>query len=97
MADTPKVELRRHPKMTGQAVEKPKNPKETLGKLLRYFVKSKNLLFALLVVLLAVTITSLATPALQLCIRDSPLRASSIRLCWFPGPASEAQRQLFLH
>ena len=65
MADTPKVELRRHPKMTGQAVEKPKNPKETLGKLLRYFVKSKNLLFALLVVVLAVTITSLATPALQ--------------------------------
>ena len=51
--------------MTGQAVEKPKNPKETLGKLLRYFVKSKNLLFALLVVVLAVTITSLATPALQ--------------------------------
>lgn len=51
--------------MTGQAVEKPKNPKVTLGKLLRYFVKSKNLLFALFIVVLAVTITSLATPALQ--------------------------------
>ncbi len=49
----------------GKAVEKPKNVRETFGKLLRYFAQSKHLLIGLFVAVIAVTVFSLITPALQ--------------------------------
>ncbi|MCD7724340.1 MAG: ABC transporter ATP-binding protein/permease [Clostridiales bacterium] len=63
-ANTPKVELRRSSTM-GQTVENPQNAKETLGRLLRYFVQSQRLLIGLLAAVAAVTVTSLLAPALQ--------------------------------
>jgi len=45
--------------------EKPKNLKRTLGRLLRYVGKSKLLIFALIGIMLIVTVSDLAGPALQ--------------------------------
>ena len=45
--------------------EKPKNIKQTLGKLLRYIGKSRYLFFALLAVMLIITLLGLAAPAIQ--------------------------------
>ncbi|MCC8045121.1 MAG: ABC transporter ATP-binding protein/permease [Clostridiales bacterium] len=60
----PKVDLRRRAPM-GQQVEKPKNMRETLGRLVRYFTQSKNLLIGLIIAVVAVTIASLIAPSLQ--------------------------------
>lgn len=60
----PKVELRRKSTM-GQAVEKPRDTRGTLKRLLDYFVRSKALLLGLMGAVLLVTLTSLASPALQ--------------------------------
>ncbi|MCD7882354.1 MAG: ABC transporter ATP-binding protein/permease [Lachnospiraceae bacterium] len=60
----PKVDLRRRASM-GQQVEKPKNMRETLGRLVRYFTQSKNLLIGLIIAVVAVTIASLIAPSLQ--------------------------------
>ncbi len=66
MADgnTPKVNLRNRPRM-GEKIEKPRNMRETLGRLLRYFMQSKHLLTGLIAAVMAVTVTSLITPSLQ--------------------------------
>lgn len=45
--------------------EKPRNAKKTLGKLLRYIGRSKYLFFALLTVMLTITLLSLAAPKIQ--------------------------------
>ncbi|MCD8348843.1 MAG: ABC transporter ATP-binding protein/permease [Lachnospiraceae bacterium] len=63
-ASAPKVDLRRRAPM-GQDVEKPKKMRETIGRLVDYFIQSKNLLLGLLLAVVAVTVTSLAAPALQ--------------------------------
>ena len=60
----PKVELRRKSTM-GQAVEKPKNVRGTLGKLLRYFIQCKGLFLLLMISVLLVTFATLLAPALQ--------------------------------
>lgn len=60
----PKVNLRR-PSTMGQAVEKPKDSKGTVKKLLNYFVQSKKLFLGLMAMVVLVTVTSLASPALQ--------------------------------
>ena len=60
----PKVELRR-PSTMGQAVEKPEDTQGTLKRLLSYFVQTKGLFLGLMGTVLLVTITSLASPALQ--------------------------------
>ncbi|MCD8105879.1 MAG: ABC transporter ATP-binding protein [Lachnospiraceae bacterium] len=60
----PRVDLRRRMPM-GQQVEKPKNMGETLGRLVRYFIQSKNLLIGLIIAVVAVTIASLIAPSLQ--------------------------------
>lgn len=69
-ANAPKVDLRRRPAM-GQPVEKPKNVKETLGRLLRYFMRSKGLLLGLTLAVIAVTLSSLIAPALQGMVIDT--------------------------
>ncbi len=56
---------RRRPGGMGQAVEKPKDTSGTLKRLLKYLGREKKLLFALFVSVIAVTLTSLASPALQ--------------------------------
>lgn len=63
-SNPPKVQLRRKSTM-GQAVEKPQDARGTLRKLLDYFARSRPLLLGLLAAVLAVTLTSLLTPALQ--------------------------------
>ncbi len=45
--------------------EKPKNAKKTLGRLLKYIGRSKALIIVLIIIMVAVTITDLAGPALQ--------------------------------
>ena len=60
----PKVELRRKSTM-GQAVEKPKDVRGTLGKLLRYFIQCKGLFLLLMISVLLVTFATLLAPALQ--------------------------------
>ena len=60
----PKVELRRKSTM-GQAVEKPKDVRGTLGKLLRYFIQAKGLFLLLMASVLLVTFATLLAPALQ--------------------------------
>ncbi len=60
----PKIHLRRQSTM-GQAVEKPKNAKQTTARLMQYFVRSRRLLICLILSVLAVTVTSLISPALQ--------------------------------
>lgn len=49
----------------GHAVEKPKEAKRTLSRLIGYFEKEKKLLVLLIIAVLIVTLTSLAAPALQ--------------------------------
>ena len=66
----PKVQLRRKSTM-GQAVEKPQDTRGTLRRLLDYFARAKRLLVALLAAVLAVTVTSLLTPALQGAVIDA--------------------------
>ncbi|MCD8118312.1 MAG: ABC transporter ATP-binding protein/permease [Lachnospiraceae bacterium] len=63
-SNPPKVELRHRAPM-GQEVEKPKNLWDTIKRLMNYFVRSKYLLIGLLLAVLAVTLLSLVTPALQ--------------------------------
>ena len=55
----------------GNVVEKPQNAKRALVRLIRYFVKAQKLLLLLMISVLAVTITSLVTPALQGSVIDS--------------------------
>ena len=69
-ANPPKVQLRRKSTM-GQAVEKPRDTRGTLRRLLDYFARAKRLLVALLAAVLAVTVTSLLTPALQGAVIDA--------------------------
>ncbi len=74
MADqAPKIELRRKLNM-GQEVETPNNAGQTLRRLARYLLRSRNLLIGLFCAVIAVTLTSLAAPALQGevidCIKD---------------------------
>lgn len=69
-ANPPKVQLRRKSTM-GQAVEKPLDTRGTLRRLLDYFARAKRLLVALLAAVLAVTVTSLLTPALQGAVIDA--------------------------
>ena len=52
----PKVELRRKSTM-GQAVEKPRDTRGTMKRLLDYFVRSKALLLGLMGAVLLVTLT----------------------------------------
>lgn len=84
----PKVQLRRKSTM-GQAVEKPRNVRDTLRRLLAYFARSRALLLGLLAAVLAVTLTSLLTPALQGELIDAIAAASWARfgvlLAWLAG------------
>ena len=81
----PKVNLRR-PSTMGQAVEKPKDSRSTVKKLLSYFVQSKELFAGLMGMVVLVTVTSLASPALQgLAIdamKDGRWRWFSLLLLW---------------
>ncbi len=67
--DVPSVNFRaggRRPVSSiGQAVEKPKNAKETLLRLLEYFSMAKRLLIPLLFAVVLVTLASLLAPTLQ--------------------------------
>jgi len=49
----------------GQMIEKPKDIKKTLGRLIEYFKRSSKLLFMLIIVIIAVTLASLVSPAIQ--------------------------------
>ncbi|HML46145.1 MAG TPA: ABC transporter ATP-binding protein [Clostridia bacterium] len=49
----------------GQVVEKPREVKRTLSRLIGYFGKEKRLLFLLIAAVLSVTVTSLFAPAMQ--------------------------------
>ena len=53
------------PGALGRAVEKPKDVKNTLLRLLSYFSDSKKLLLFLMIAVIIVTLTSLVAPALQ--------------------------------
>ena len=53
------------PGALGRAIEKPKDVKKTLKRLLSYFSDSKKLLTLLMIAVIVVTLTSLAAPALQ--------------------------------
>ncbi len=53
------------PGALGRAVEKPKDVKNTLLRLLSYFSDSKKLLMLLMIAVIIVTLTSLVAPALQ--------------------------------
>ncbi len=68
--NAPKIELRRKNTM-GQAVENPKNAKETFIRLMHYFIQSKKLLIGLFAAVIAVTVTSLVAPALQGMVIDT--------------------------
>ena len=57
--------MRRGPGGMGQMVEKPKDIKKTLGRLIEYFKRSSKLLIILVSVIIAVTLTSLVSPAIQ--------------------------------
>ena len=65
-----RVQLRR-PSTMGQAIEKPKNTRGTLNKLLRHFVQSKGLLLGLMAAVFLETLTSLISPSLQGQVIDS--------------------------
>lgn len=65
-----RVQLRR-PSTMGQAIEKPKNTRGTLNKLLRHFVQSKALLLGLMAAVFLETLTSLISPSLQGQVIDS--------------------------
>lgn len=83
MTDTnpPKVQLRRKSTM-GQAVEKLRDTRGTLRKLLDYFARSRPLLLGLLAAVLAVTLTSLLTPALQGEVIDAIATGAWARFRW---------------
>ena len=53
------------PGAMGRAIEKPKDIKKTLSRLMTYFKKSSRLVFLLVAVVISVTLTSLITPAIQ--------------------------------
>lgn len=53
------------PGAMGKMVEKPKDLKKTVSRLLSYFKKSSKLVFLLIAVVVSVTLTSLITPAIQ--------------------------------
>ena len=65
-----RVQLRR-PSTMGQAIEKTKNTRGTLNKLLRHFVQSKALLLGLMAAVFLETLTSLISPSLQGQVIDS--------------------------
>ncbi len=70
----PKVELRRGGgagRNMGQEIEKPKNTKGALVRLLSYLTRSRGLLIGLFVAVIFVTLASLAAPALQGYVIDS--------------------------
>ncbi|MCD7944389.1 MAG: ABC transporter ATP-binding protein/permease [Clostridia bacterium] len=70
--NTPKVELRQRPGgQMGQEVETPKNAWKTLMRLCKYFVRSMKLFIGLIAAVIAVTIASLAAPALQGMVIDA--------------------------
>lgn len=70
--NTPKVELRqRTGSQMGQEVETPKNAWKTLMRLCKYFVRSLKLFIGLIAAVIAVTIASLAAPALQGMVIDA--------------------------
>ena len=66
--------------------EKPKNARETLGKLLRYIGKSEYLFFGLLAVMLSITLLGLAAPYIQqiaidcITLDDNKLEVNTDRL-----------------
>ncbi len=53
------------PGAMGRAIEKPKDLRKTLSRLMTYFKKSSKLVFLLIAVVISVTLTSLVTPAIQ--------------------------------
>lgn len=53
------------PGAMGAAIEKPKDIKKTISRLLEYFKKSSKLVFGLIAVVVSVTLTSLISPAIQ--------------------------------
>ena len=53
------------PGAMGRAIEKPKDLRKTLSRLMTYFKKSSKLVFLLIAVVISVTLTSLITPAIQ--------------------------------
>ena len=67
--DAPQVNFRpggrRGPGAMGMAVEKPVNAKDTVKRLLKYFSKTKLLLFSLMGAVIFVTLSALLAPALQ--------------------------------
>ena len=48
-----------------QTVEKPKNTKETMAKLLRYFAHERNMVFGLMAIVVVMVICSVTAPKLQ--------------------------------
>ncbi len=67
--DSPSINFRpggrRGPGAMGLAIEKPADTKSTVKRLLKYFSKTKVLLFSLLTAVIFVTIAALVAPALQ--------------------------------
>lgn len=61
----PKPGMRRGPGGMAHMVEKPKDIKKTLAQLIKYFKKSSKLVILLISVVIAVTLTSLISPAIQ--------------------------------
>ena len=53
------------PGAMGAMIEKPKDLKKTISRLLEYFKKSSKLVFLLIAVVVSVTLTSLISPAIQ--------------------------------
>ena len=53
------------PGAMGRTIEKPKDLRKTLSRLMTYFKKSSKLVFLLVAVVISVTLTSLVTPAIQ--------------------------------
>ena len=53
------------PGAMGAMIEKPKDAKKTISRLLEYFKKSSKLVFGLIAVVVSVTLTSLISPAIQ--------------------------------
>lgn len=61
----------RGPGAMGMPKEKPKNVKASLGRILTYIGKNKNLLFGMLAVMLAATLLNIVAPSLQANAIDS--------------------------
>ena len=74
------------PGAMGQMVEKPKDVKKTVSRLLKYFRQNVKLVYLLIAVVVSVTLTSLVTPAIQGssidAIKNGEWQMLSVLLLW---------------